>query len=519
MNDALVMDMRSNNYSRNRAAKSEKPGSLTRATWYMLIFSLPFADFLFFPETMKTAGQPSTFLVLGLWLVLFVELALKRGVRLPNDRVHRPLFWFLAVALASIVMCYWVPVPESLGDVVWEKSIRQLAHFGLFASLFLLPYFLIRSRKEFDAALRVFFLAVLVVLAYGVLELATAFLGIHALGAVLEAFHWGSWYVVPGDVPGIVMSSTPLGELPRLRLVFAEPSMAANFLAVAFPLLTVRALSRRGQGQLWAGLAFLAALCLLLTFSLGGYLFFLATSTLLIVLLPGSRRRLHYGVLLGAFMLFLLAAPLVRDFAVGVLTRPLHGELSVAVRLESAEAGLRMLWDYPLLGVGIGNTPFYVYDYLPWRPRVAHYLGWYMTHGEIALPVLNLFVRMLAETGLVGGLLFMLWHYRILESGWETIKVTTDSNRKLLGIGLFVASVGVLLGYSAEGGFDKRYWPFILGMCVAWVRVSRGRVLPAKETVPGRFASSGASKSFLPGHRNAPGRQVSAAATPAVKGD
>jgi hypothetical protein len=108
---------------------------------------------------------------------------------------------------------------------------------------------------------------------------------------------------------------------------------------------------------------------------------------------------------------------------------------------------------------------------MPGRPETAAFLAWYEASGDVPLPVLNLFVRMFAETGVIGGCFFLLWHLRILKLVWFTARSMVGARDKLFGTGLFVACATVVLAYFGESGFDKRYWPFVLGVAVAWARI------------------------------------------------
>jgi hypothetical protein len=446
-------------------------GPLLRLAWYLLVFALPFTDILFFPEQMRNAGQPSTFLVGLAWVAVLMQPAAFRGSPARADGASRPLQCFVAVAALSTLMSYALPVSEFIGNVAWEKSLRQLAHLGIFLSVFLLAGMVVRSREELYRTLRVFAASVGVVLLCGVLELGVAYLHLSALEPVLEVFHWGSWYKVPGD-SAVLQAETPMGVVPRLRLVFAEPSMAGPFLAIAFVLLVGEALRRSRHRWWWGMMAGISVVLLLLSLSAGGLLVLLASAALLLTLLPGKRTRLHYAAGLVCLALLFAILPSLVEFTSISLLRPWTDDLSSKVRLESVEAGLRMSADYPFLGVGFGNSPFYIYDYLTWRPEVRDFLGWYIGHGEFALPVLNLFIRMLAETGVAGGFLFAWWHFRILRHTWKTSRTTQDVEQRILGTVLFVACVAVVLGYFVESGFDKRYWAFALGVSVAWVRLA-----------------------------------------------
>jgi O-antigen ligase len=441
-----------------------------RVAWYLLIISLPFTDILFFPASLKNAGEPSTFLIAATWCAVLIELSVNRRSRGMIDKHSKVLLGFIAVCVVSTVMCYWVPVRESLGESVWDKSARQLAHFAIFASAFWFPSFFITDKGELRRSISIFLGASLVVIVYGMMELITAFLGTDVFKGVMGFFHAGSWYVTPGDIAQVVSVRTPLGILPRLRYIFAEPSMAANFLVLLLCFFFLRSITETRPRMVYVALTLIVLAFIVLTFSLAGYVNVFVVGIASLIMLPPRRRRQYCFVAIAAIVVLFLI-PSVRLFAVDVLDRPFRGELSVGMRLASVQAGISMFLSYPLLGVGFGNSVFYIYDHIAFNPAIEHMLKWYMANGDIALPVLNLFVRMFAETGILGGALFIAWHCQVLSTVWAARKISTGLDR-LFGTCFVLSTMSVIVGYFSEAGFDKRYWPFALGLAVSWARLA-----------------------------------------------
>jgi hypothetical protein len=333
--------------------------------------------------------------------------------------------------------------------------------------------------RELRRALSIFVAAGFVVIGYGALEFVAGFLRTNVFERVLAIFHMGSWYIAPGDIAQVVSVNTPLGVLPRLRYVFAEPSMAANFMVLLFCFFFFRSFTEPAGRRIWLILTLIPLALIVLTFSLSGYVNTLFVGFTLVILLPGKRRAQYCFIAVTAITILMLVPP-IRSFVLDVLDRPFRGELSVGMRLASMRAGISMLADYPVLGVGFGNSVFYIYDYIPFNPAIEDFLKWYIANGDIALPILNMFVRMFAETGIIGGLLFIGWHYQVLRAVWKARSSVTGVER-LWGTCFFVSSLAVIVGYFAEAGFDKRYWPFVLGLAIVWSRlvIRRPVVVPA----------------------------------------
>jgi hypothetical protein len=95
--------------------------------------------------------------------------------------------------------------------------------------------------------------------------------------------------------------------------------------------------------------------------------------------------------------------------------------------------GLRIFNLHPILGVGLGNAGFFFKEQIPW-------IGW--TSYEIlellnelfSLPnIKSLWIRLLAETGLVGFSVFSLWLFNLWRSS-RLFASTQDSSLKVIAV-------------------------------------------------------------------------------------
>jgi O-antigen ligase len=123
--------------------------------------------------------------------------------------------------------------------------------------------------------------------------------------------------------------------------------------------------------------------------------------------------------------------------------------------------------------VGWGNSAFYVLREFPdygWQHPYA--ATWTAPDGDSAATTAsnNMVVRVLAETGAIGGLIFVLWHIGVARRGIRSLKAGEP-----LVIGLLVASAGIVAHYSALSGLDKRYWFFLPAMIVAISALELGK--------------------------------------------
>jgi O-antigen ligase len=121
---------------------------------------------------------------------------------------------------------------------------------------------------------------------------------------------------------------------------------------------------------------------------------------------------------------------------------------------------------YPLFGVGLGNAGYYFPKYLP-----AY--GWSLVEVEnllnrttILLNIKSLWLRLLAETGLVGFSLFIGWLVSLLPTLLGKIRSQCSSMSVFGWMGCFVLVALILEGFSIDS-FAMPYWWVSLGLAVA----------------------------------------------------
>jgi hypothetical protein len=128
----------------------------------------------------------------------------------------------------------------------------------------------------------------------------------------------------------------------------------------------------------------------------------------------------------------------------------LFNYLQFAERYVYWTVGWNIFNSHPILGVGLGNAGFYFQHYLPaygWTlPEVMQ-----IYFRETALPnIKSLWVRLLAETGIVGFSSFITWCYVMLRTAWS---MRSNSNKlfKVIGwFGLLVLVALITEGFSTD---------------------------------------------------------------------
>lgn len=258
---------------------------------------------------------------------------------------------------------------------------------------------------------------------------------------------------LPASQPGASVVETVDGmRWLRAYGTFPHPNILAGYASAAlFPLAAFFLAARRPWAGWLLALPFLAFLVAALTFSRAGVIAMLAGLAVWGALLLGSQRPLHrrFFWLLGGFV----ALEAILVFALGPLVQvrlldqsaPLEGR-STAERTLLYDHAYRLIVQHPLLGVGAGayvvaQTGLDV-DYNP--PEPVH----------------NVFLLVLSETGLMGGLAWLALWLGIMHATWR--------RRRHLDVwtAAWCASLAALFVVSL---LDHYLWSLAPGRVLLWI--------------------------------------------------
>jgi O-antigen ligase len=215
-----------------------------------------------------------------------------------------------------------------------------------------------------------------------------------------------------------------LVNFPRIKAFMAEPAVFAHYLT---PVITYYGINFLYKKKWWFFIGFcINFLAFLFTFSRAGYFAFIVSSMLLIVFCFIKYKQNHYRLILKRLCIFLgvifclilgiylfvietnykdMIELLLEDRVYNIF---LHKDHSFNIKSSNYKTAYRVIKDYPILGVGIGNlwfqSKFYT-DYMRWFTE---------TYGWNISIVSNLFLQITVETGLVGGLLFIVFLFKII---------------------------------------------------------------------------------------------------------
>jgi O-antigen ligase len=238
--------------------------------------------------------------------------------------------------------------------------------------------------------------------------------------------------------------------------IFGNPNDLAYSLVLLVPLAWGVARLSGIRGKVVAAVAVLTyALAIYTTFSRGGLLGFAAVA---LVLALRARSHLVRASILILVPLALLASSYFWTRAEGSF-ESLGSDATVNQRVITVKAGLAMLADHPLLGVGLGCSIVGFDSYVPYGALTSK-----------SLIVHNTAVQALAEVGLLGGIPFLLLIYTSLTAAHGLARAREgDDERAVFAAALEASLIGfVVCGLSS--GQVMSWFPYILFGLVAAAR-------------------------------------------------
>lgn len=273
-------------------------------------------------------------------------------------------------------------------------------------------------------------------------------------------------YEVQGDIFAYV----------RIRSLTAEASYFGMYCGVIMPWLVWRAFNNTVSPMKRAfNLLFLAYYIGLIIFSLSRAAYFIVLIEFLVFTISYRkqivRNLLAMGAKVGAFLIVVMAALMwaissakfVEIDVLSVLfsftdTANNTYDLSNIGRIGSQWAGWYMFLDNPFFGVGYGQYPFHYADYVPsWAWISYEVQNWSLNiPGSLMTPSHGVYTRLLAETGIIG---IILWVFTLLSMLWEINKSGIDSNKKRCYLISIVALL--LFGLNLDAFRIFYYWVFL----------------------------------------------------------
>jgi len=438
-----------------------------------------------------------------LLLIVWVIPRLLQGHPLPA--LSGPLFAFVGIAVLASAASMFLELYPFLGQPVAGRSLRALATLGIGLTFFLTAATYPTTEGRLRGSMRWLAAGAVAMLVWSTIQ-AALLRGDEPIPWQLRDFHrlfsvrdlnadrvTGFAFEPSWLADQLVILYLPLWLGATLVGFSAFPKLAGRLPAEALLFgwgLIVLILTKSRIGILSA-LAVAAILGVALIWRLGGRVLTLPGGGKIASLMRGRALSIGFRLFLLAALLGLLVAGVylmgkvdprvARVFTVrpGQLAGGSHAVYEYASQLAYAErvmywvSGLKAFALHPLLGVGLGNTGFLFRESVPVfgysLPEITTILN-----GAPQFPnPKSLWVRLLAETGVVGFLVFVLW---LVMMGLGAARLARSSAVILRVVGLsalLALGTQVFEGLSLDSFALPQLW-IVLGLVAAGLSTSLG---------------------------------------------
>jgi len=336
----------------------------------LFAFFLPFTAFSIF----QIGGKDiifSWFLVFLLGLLNFPKLK-------KPSKIVVILYVWLFVLFLTIVKIGFLQ-----GSIPTKGFTQLLTMVGMMVHLFVLyAIFKDKTFQEIKKIINVLFLSTFILVLYTFYQYATYFFNFLP---TIDAFRNATIYFIY-DGSGIEGWSGTY----RAYGVAPEPTFWAAYLLIPLSFLVPYLLPLR---KFWIKkiLFFFFFVSLLLTFGRSGWVAF----TLILLIFPVIM-RVPSILKISYFLIILILITVIFGGVMGNYFRiPIFSDLSFQHRLYAEKTALEVFSTSPILGIGFGNFENFVESHFTQRPDYS----FLVTH--------NFYLRILAETGIIGFLVFL----------------------------------------------------------------------------------------------------------------
>ena len=413
--------------------------NIARALWAAALLTLPVTSFRYFPAGDGTYVRPLAFYpLIPLMVVLLIKL-LRDGSVFPRAGALTPLAVFLLAALtASLLGILLAPVFMRGQDVI-GRVVRAWATVFIGVVFFIAAVWMNRNEDDLRFSIKWLFAGFIIDVLWSGLQGATFYLHIFPKPLVT---HWQR-----------AISMRELIRTNRISGLAYEPSWLAGQISTLYlPWLFASLLTRIHVTRFkWLEpiLLLLAVLLLLATFSRGGLLTVAATVMLTFLLAGRTQiraawnwfatgfhqgRQLIWRLVVILLIVSSLSGALFFLGQKGYITRLWNTRAASAEDfLIQNSAGARVAYilgamgayqEHPLAGVGLGASGFYIYNNLPdWVQTTVPEIARQLSPDNSLYPnPKNIYIRLLAETGLIGFFLYIAFQFSILGDALTALK-------------------------------------------------------------------------------------------------
>lgn len=469
---------------------------LSRFFWALTLVTLPVTSFRYLPFVGSgTYVRPLALIPLALLLpILLVRLRLRQIPR-PWPGQLTILAAFALVALASSAWGQLLAPLELRGVEVWDRALRAFVTLAVGLAFFLAAVWMNQEEADLKFSARWLLLGLILHLAWGAIQFYGLNHGYRSLLNQIQQSFSVRGLVKNKRVSGFAFEPSWLaGQIVTLYLPWLVAGLLVRFRESLFPLDGFLKKWRLSGAWVEAGLLLGALAALLMTYSRSGLLVTVLAAAITLFASGGALLRSGFGWFRAGFgpdvapgrwarlqaagsrmVLILLAVSVLAGAGFfladkGYIARFFTSEkenlpdylvsVYLGPRLAYAVSALEAFQQHPLTGVGLGASGFWMYRSMPdWVlsgvPEIAEQMS--PDAGQFPNPK-NLFVRLLAETGLVGFMLFVAFYLATLADVLELLRQPGSAARWLGTAGLFAFTAVLLQGGSQDSLAMPEMW-------------------------------------------------------------
>jgi O-antigen ligase len=411
---------------------------------FLFVFTLPLMAFSIFKFGEKD-------IIFSWALILLIGLLNIQRFKKINRAVIFLFMWFFVLILTEMNLGAQINLSPS-------KIFFQLINIGIMMIHVIVLCAILRDKKfeEIENITKILFFSTLVFIFYGFYQYSTYFL---TFLPKLDIFRNASIY-------NIYSGTGKEGWIGTYRIssVAPEPSCWAFYLLIPLCFFIPYIFSLKKFW--WKKFYFLLFLIsFILTFSRSGFIVLFIVfliSPLIIRKIPPKLKIVYVSTILIFFVLGIFG--IYR----GYLRLPMFSDLSFYERLYSQEIAFRVFYRNPVLGVGFGNFQNFIENNFP--PLTSSSL--IVTH--------NFFLRILAETGLVGFCFFILFLFYInikIKKAKLIIDEIGDMEKRRFIEGLELCFFSIVISWLFFPGYNFSYIWFIFSLALIMPQILKNKNL------------------------------------------
>ena len=420
--------------------------------FFLGMFFFPFNEYQGIPVLGEFAGESGALFLFVGFIFLVIEWAKTKKIRIPyNNFIFQLISFFLLWCILSTLINLPIVIDsyfKHTGGI--NRFIRQYFALLISSVIFFSLYWNVLIEMELKSILfkvrKTFLLSLIFATVYGFLETLVSYFKIGSALPILKIFDYFPFLEVSLHAEG------------RISSISYEPPFFAIYLITIAGWMFSYIVTEKGISKFIPTI-----LVLILTFFSGSrtglmvvfFQMFIFASVLYRD--PEFKKyivmSLVYFISLSSVLLLVNGNKIVKSISHKVESLDFKGNLKKNIsnksRFGMQYASLQVFKEHPLVGVGFGQQTYYSRLKYPYWATSNNYefALWYKDKNDKTFPPgYNLYTRLLAETGIVGILLFLALMYYSIKRARQLMKYKTGDEKTLATI-IYISFIGLYLNW------------------------------------------------------------------------